>query len=207
MLVTTAVVMIVTGARGLTAEDDAEWSDDELTSAGEQAVTALDGTSGTEISSGSDSAVGQGDAMVIENEAVEHGGGDAPQLGVDARPAADDTACTVMRDGAGAAFCVDLQRTRSREHDWLWSSKAAFPVLVSPSWATVRARPAGAAEIAAPVQLVELYLRGAPLPLQRVGLELLPLVPRHGRLPFPCAGPSAPLQVGRRSAASGLRCR
>ncbi|MHC3453245.1 hypothetical protein [Streptomyces prasinus] len=122
VLVTTAVVGIVVGVQGLAAEDNAEWSDDELTSAVEQAVTALDSTTKLGDLYSSASTVDQENARMIEDEVVEHGGGDAPQLGVDAYPAdgntAPDSSYTVKGDGAGAAFCVHVRRTRSKEDDW-----------------------------------------------------------------------------------------
>ncbi|MFI2379887.1 hypothetical protein ACH5AO_33270 [Streptomyces sp. NPDC018964] len=129
VLVTMAVLLTVAGCRGLAVEDDAKWSADELTSAVEGAVTALDGTSRLEGASGSDAAVDEENATMIETEVVEHGGGDAPQLGVDASPTAGNTATdstyTVSGDGAGVAFCVHVQRTRSKKHDQLFPSLGA----------------------------------------------------------------------------------
>ncbi|MFD7700976.1 hypothetical protein [Streptomyces caelestis] len=145
VLVTMAVLLIVVGLRGLAVEEDAEWSDDELTSAVEQAVAALDGTSRLEGASGSASVVDQENATMIENEVVEHGGGDAPQLGVDADPTAGNTArdstYTVTGDGAGAAFCVHVQRTRSKEHDRLVPSLSGGEGITIPGYAyTVTSR-------------------------------------------------------------------
>ncbi|MEW2079011.1 MULTISPECIES: hypothetical protein [unclassified Streptomyces] len=139
VLVTMAVLLIVVGFRGLAVEDDAEWSADELTSAVEQAVTALDGTTRLEGSSGSDSAVDEENATMIEDEVVEHGGGDAPQLGVEARPTAGNTATdstyTVSGDGAGVAFCVHVQRTRSKKHDHLVPSLSGGDGTTIPGYA------------------------------------------------------------------------
>lgn len=65
---------------------DAEWSDDELSSAVSQAAEELNGTSRFGDIFGDDSGFDEESATMIEDEVVEHGGGGAPQSGVDRRP-------------------------------------------------------------------------------------------------------------------------
>ncbi|MCX4672088.1 hypothetical protein OG453_36365 [Streptomyces sp. NBC_01381] len=106
----------------MTASDDVEWSDDELTSAVGQATTALDGTSRFGDIYGDDSGFDDEYARMIEDEVVEQGGGDSPQTGVDAVPADANTASgagyTVTGSGAAASFCVRVERTRSKGDDY-----------------------------------------------------------------------------------------
>lgn len=71
VLVTMAVVGIVVGVQGLAVEDATKWSDDELTGAVEQAVTALDGTTKLGDLHSSDSMVDRENARMIEDEVVE----------------------------------------------------------------------------------------------------------------------------------------
>ncbi|MEU1215980.1 hypothetical protein ACFYSH_04370 [Streptomyces sp. NPDC005791] len=101
---------------------DAEWSDDELSSAVSQATAELDGTSRLGEIFGDDSGFNQEFAKMIEEEVVENGGGGAPQSGVDAGAAASnkpsDADYTVMASGADAAFCVHVVRTRSKDGDY-----------------------------------------------------------------------------------------
>ncbi|GAA1910515.1 hypothetical protein GCM10009837_38690 [Streptomyces durmitorensis] len=104
------------------ASDSVEWSDDELTGAAGQAVTALDGSSRFGDIFGDDSGFDDEYATMIEDEVVEHGGGDAPQHGVDAAPAAaneaSDALYTVAASGAKATVCVHVERTRSKGDDY-----------------------------------------------------------------------------------------
>ncbi|MFG2540759.1 hypothetical protein ACGFU4_36515 [Streptomyces sp. NPDC048511] len=97
---------------------DAEWSDDELSSAVSQATEELNGTSRF----GDDSGFDEESATMIEDEVVEHGGGGAPQSGVDAGPAPlnkpSGADYTVQAAGADAAFCVHVVRTRSKDGDY-----------------------------------------------------------------------------------------
>ncbi|MBB5797888.1 hypothetical protein AB0E64_11025 [Streptomyces caelestis] len=59
-------------------------------------------------------------ATKIENEVVEHGGGDAPQYGVNATPAATSTASEARYTvtGGDSAFCMQVTRTRSKDGDY-----------------------------------------------------------------------------------------
>ncbi|MBL1288994.1 hypothetical protein JKV81_19395 [Streptomyces sp. For3] len=101
---------------------DAEWSDDELSSAVSQAAEELNGTSRFGDSFGDDSGFDEESATMIEDEVVEHGGGGAPQSGVDAGPAPlnkpSGADYTVQAAGADAAFCVHVVRTRSKDGDY-----------------------------------------------------------------------------------------
>ncbi|MFC8417603.1 hypothetical protein [Streptomyces coelicoflavus] len=117
VLIVMAVVCVVVGFQGLAVQDDAEWSDDELTSAVEGATQALDGSFNYGDSlEGEAPADFDGDyARKIEQEVIEHGGGDAPQLGVAATslgPAVSDQGeYRISADGADAVFCMDVKRT------------------------------------------------------------------------------------------------
>lgn len=101
---------------------DAEWSDDELSSAVSQAAEELNGTSRFGDIFGDDSGFDEESATMIEDEVVEHGGGGAPQSGVDAGPAPlnkpSGADYTVQAAGADAAFCVHVVRTRSKDGDY-----------------------------------------------------------------------------------------
>ncbi|MFD5041689.1 hypothetical protein ACFWNI_32060 [Streptomyces sp. NPDC058377] len=101
---------------------DAEWSDDELSSAVSQATEELNGTSRFGDILGDDSGFDEESATMIEDEVVEHGGGGAPQSGVDAGPAPlnkpSGADYTVQAAGADAAFCVHVVRTRSKDGDY-----------------------------------------------------------------------------------------
>ncbi|MFF4093050.1 hypothetical protein ACFYYY_04165 [Streptomyces sp. NPDC001834] len=101
---------------------NSEWSDDELASAVSQATTALDGASRFGDIFGDDSGFNDEYAKMIEDEVIEHGGGGAPQTGVDAAPAdtnkASDARYTVSASGAAAAFCLHVERVRSKDGDW-----------------------------------------------------------------------------------------
>lgn len=101
---------------------DAEWSDDELSSAVSQATEELNGTSRFGDIFGDDSGFDEESATMIEDEVVEHGGGGAPQSGVDAGPAPlnkpSGADYTVQAAGADAAFCVHVVRTRSKDGDY-----------------------------------------------------------------------------------------
>ncbi|MGW1320864.1 hypothetical protein [Streptomyces sp. NPDC002426] len=101
---------------------DAEWSDDELSSAVSQAAEELNGTSRFGDIFGDDSGFDEESATMIEDEVVERGGGGAPQSGVDAGPAPlnkpSGADYTVQAAGADAAFCVHVVRTRSKDGDY-----------------------------------------------------------------------------------------
>ncbi|MFF3336286.1 hypothetical protein ACFYWX_43425 [Streptomyces sp. NPDC002888] len=102
--------------------DNSEWSEDESAGAVSGATTALDGSSRYGDLYGDDSGFDGEYARMIEDEVQEHGGGDAPGFGVDAVPAdtnkASDARYTVTASGAGVAFCLHVERTRSKEDDW-----------------------------------------------------------------------------------------
>ncbi|MEV5433245.1 hypothetical protein [Streptomyces sp. NPDC052701] len=117
VLVVMAVVNVVLGFRGLAAQDTMDWSDEELTSAVEGATEALDGDVMYGDSLGTDSQADlDGDyARKVEDEIVEHGGGDAPGFGVDAavvgRAMTDRARYRITASGAGKAFCMHVERT------------------------------------------------------------------------------------------------
>ncbi len=125
-LVATAGVGIYLGVQSFGVSDDMSWDDNELTSAVQGATDALDGSSGHDdmYADDPDSDTGWIDeyATKIEDEVVEHGGSDAPQSGVDARPADYNTASEaryrVTASGAGTAFCLNVTRTRSKDGDY-----------------------------------------------------------------------------------------
>ncbi|KJK37870.1 hypothetical protein UK15_20480 [Streptomyces variegatus] len=121
-LVALAGVGIYLCVQGFRVSDDTTWDDTELTTAVQGATDALDGSSGFgEIYAG-DNDTGWIDeyATKIEQEVVEHGGGDAPQYGVTATPAAPNTASEVHYTvtGADSAFCMQVTRTRSKDGDY-----------------------------------------------------------------------------------------
>jgi hypothetical protein len=98
------------------------WDDSELTSAVQGATDALDGSSGFGDIYAEDNDTRWIDeyATKIENEVVEHGGGDAPQYGVNATPAATSTASEARYTvtGGDSAFCMQVTRTRSKDGDY-----------------------------------------------------------------------------------------
>ncbi|MFF9197701.1 hypothetical protein ACF09L_21080 [Streptomyces sp. NPDC014779] len=119
LLVTMAVLGIVTGFRGLSVQDDAEWSDEELTSAVEGATGSLDGSSATGLPGQGPETAGDFDgfALRVEEEIAAHGAGDAPRFGVDAEPADDPTAnrarYAISARGATVSFCMHVTRRHS----------------------------------------------------------------------------------------------
>ncbi|WP_409469336.1 hypothetical protein [Streptomyces sp. HC307] len=117
ILVGVAVGGVVVGIQGLTVEDDSKWSDNELTSAVRGATEALDGsfTYGSSLE-GDAPADFEGEyATNIEDEVVEHGGGDAPQFGVEAavtgQTTSDEAYYRITASGAGVSFCMHVKRT------------------------------------------------------------------------------------------------
>ncbi|MEV6614493.1 hypothetical protein AB0N31_11580 [Streptomyces sp. NPDC051051] len=120
-LVAAACAGVFLAVQGFAVSDDAEWSDDELTSAVEGATAALDGSIelGDIYDTGFDD---DGYATTIESEIVEHGGGDAPQFGAYASPSGtnkgDEATYQVTASGASATFCMHVTRMRSKENDW-----------------------------------------------------------------------------------------
>ncbi|MFI5674515.1 hypothetical protein [Streptomyces cellulosae] len=125
-LVATAGVGVYLSVQAFGVSDDMSWDDSELTSAMQGATDALDGSSGygDMYADDPDSDTGWIDeyATKIEDEVVEHGGGDAPQSGVDATPADYNTASEaryrVTASGAGTAYCLTVTRTRSKDGDY-----------------------------------------------------------------------------------------
>ncbi|MCP9958950.1 hypothetical protein [Streptomyces sudanensis] len=117
VLVAAALGGVVVGFQGLAVEDRMEWSDDELTNAVEGATRALDGSSayGDPVVV-DESADFDAYASTIEQEVGEHGGGDAPQFGVNAElvgpPESGRAHYEVSARGAGAAFCMAVVRTQ-----------------------------------------------------------------------------------------------
>ncbi|MFS8198079.1 hypothetical protein ACLVWQ_05270 [Streptomyces sp. CWNU-52B] len=117
VLVAMAVVGVVIAFQGIAVEDNGGWSDDELTSAVEGATDALDGSFTYGAFEGDAPADFGGEyARKVEDEVVEHGGGDAPQFGVDAaltHKTSEQAQYRISADGAGASFCMRVQRTHA----------------------------------------------------------------------------------------------
>ncbi|MCK8438649.1 hypothetical protein G3I77_38385 [Streptomyces sp. D2-8] len=122
VFVTLAGVGIYLCVQGFKVSDDTAWDDAELTTAVQGATDALDGSSGFGDIYAEDNDTGWIDeyATKIEQEVVEHGGGDAPQYGVTATPAAPNTASAARYTvrGADSAFCMQVTRTRSKDGDY-----------------------------------------------------------------------------------------
>lgn len=122
VFVALAGVGIYLCVQGFQVSDDTTWDDAELTTAVQGATDALDGSSGFgEIYAG-DNDTGWIDeyATKIEQEVVEHGGGDAPQYGVTATPTTPNTATEARYTvtGADTPFCMQVTRTRSKDGDY-----------------------------------------------------------------------------------------
>ncbi|GEC06384.1 hypothetical protein SSP24_40390 [Streptomyces spinoverrucosus] len=121
-LIGVAVACAVSGVQGLGVEDDLKWSDDELKSAVNQATYELDGYLYRVDESGEPVAVTDDYETLIESEVVENGGGDAPQGGVAAEPAAGnsgtDAYFNVSGNGTDAEFCTHIKRVRSKQDDY-----------------------------------------------------------------------------------------
>ncbi|MFG2427806.1 hypothetical protein [Streptomyces sp. NPDC048590] len=117
-----AGIGVFTAFQFMTVVADAEWSDDELSSAVSQAAEEMDGTSRFGDIFGDDSGFDEEFATMIEEEIVENGGGGAPQDGVGASAAASnkpsDADYTVQAAGADAVFCVHVVRTPSEDGDY-----------------------------------------------------------------------------------------
>ncbi|MGW7079810.1 hypothetical protein [Streptomyces sp. NPDC054866] len=135
VLFSLAAVGVFTMFRLMGASDRTEWSDDELAGAAEQAVAALNGSSRFGDIFGDDSGFDDEYATMIEDEVVEHGGGDAPPNGVDAAAAstneASDASYTVAASGARATVCVHVERTRSKGDDYEPPGVAGGPGVVT----------------------------------------------------------------------------
>ncbi|MFB7709444.1 hypothetical protein [Streptomyces sp. NPDC056105] len=117
-----AGVMVFTGFDLLRVSADSDWSDDELTSAVGQATDDLDGWMYRDDGLTTDSAYFDDYASLLEDKVVRYGGGGAPESGVGADPADTNTDTdayfTVQADGADAAFCTHIQRTRRAKDDY-----------------------------------------------------------------------------------------
>ncbi|MEU5577693.1 hypothetical protein ABZ791_11215 [Streptomyces huasconensis] len=117
------------------ATDRVDWDDAELTNAVGQAAAALDGSSRFGDIFGDDSGFDAEYATMLEDEVVEHGGGDAPQSGVKAAPEAanqaSDARYTVSASGASATMCVRVERTRSKDDDYKPPGVAGGPGAVT----------------------------------------------------------------------------
>ncbi|MFG2524274.1 hypothetical protein [Streptomyces sp. NPDC048527] len=117
-----ACVMVFEGLSLLRVSADSGWSDDELTSAVSQATDDLDGWMYRDDGLTTDSAYFDDYESLLEDKVIQHGGGGAPQSGVDAGPADTNTDTdayfTVQADGADAAFCTHVERTRRAKDDY-----------------------------------------------------------------------------------------
>ncbi|MGW7276191.1 hypothetical protein ACWGH5_37500 [Streptomyces sp. NPDC054864] len=122
LLVGFAVGGVIQGFQGLAVADGQKWSDDELTSAVEQATYELDGFLHRVDESGEPVAAIHDYETLIETEVAENGGGDAPQDGVGADPALGNTDADayfeVTANGAGTEFCTHIKRVRSKKDDY-----------------------------------------------------------------------------------------
>lgn len=121
-LIGVAIAGVVVGIQGLGLEGRSKWSDDELKSALEQATYELDGYLYRVDEVTGKSMYFEEYESLIETEVVENGGGDAPQDGVDAAPAAGnkdaDADFLVTANGADAEFCTHIKRVRSKKDDY-----------------------------------------------------------------------------------------
>ncbi|WP_314414843.1 hypothetical protein [Streptomyces sp. DSM 40484] len=118
ILVALAVVGMIIAFQGITAQDSGGWSDEELTSAVEGATDALDGSFAHGVSLEVDTPADFGGtyARKVEDAVVEHGGGDAPQFGVDAAvtgKTSERAQYRITASGAVASFCMHVQRTHA----------------------------------------------------------------------------------------------
>jgi hypothetical protein len=110
---------VYTAVQGFGVSDDSQWSDDELTSAVQGATASLDGsfTYGGPLEDASADFDGDAYARTLEDEIVEHGGGDAPGFGVDATlsytTGPDAASYLVTAGGASKSYCVEVRRTHS----------------------------------------------------------------------------------------------
>ncbi|MFD5796543.1 hypothetical protein ACFWIO_24045 [Streptomyces diastatochromogenes] len=121
VLVTMAAIGVYTSIQGFGVADDMSWDDRELSSAVQHARDDLDGYMFRVDDSGTPDYFSSYESL-LEEKVVENGGGDAPQDGVTATAADDNTAddayFTVTAEGADAAFCTHIERTRSKKDDY-----------------------------------------------------------------------------------------
>ncbi|MFA3838557.1 hypothetical protein [Streptomyces aureus] len=117
-----AGVMVFEGFNLLRVSADSGWSDDELTSAVRQATGDLDGWMYRDDGLTTDSAYFDDYASLLEDKVIRYGGGGAPHSGVGASPSATNTDTdayfTVQANGADAAFCTHIERTRRPKDDY-----------------------------------------------------------------------------------------
>ncbi|MGQ4415415.1 hypothetical protein ACN6LA_007567 [Streptomyces sp. SAS_269] len=121
IFVALAVGGVYTAVQGFGVSDRMSWSDGELTSAVHQATDDLDGYAYTTDETGSSSYFTDYESLT-EEKVTRYGGGDAPETGVYADPADantdTDAHLTVTASGADHAFCVHLERSRSKKDDY-----------------------------------------------------------------------------------------
>ncbi|WP_367320482.1 hypothetical protein [Streptomyces sp. HUAS ZL42] len=121
ILITLAGIGIYQCVQGFGVADDMDWDDSELTSAVQQTTDDLDGYTYFVDLTGNPFYFDDY-ATLLEDKVVRYGGGDAPQMGVDASPADTNTDTdayfTLTASGADAAFCTHIERARSKEHDY-----------------------------------------------------------------------------------------
>ncbi|WP_405619818.1 hypothetical protein [Streptomyces sp. NBC_00076] len=114
-----AGICVYMAVQGFGVSDDASWDDSELTSAVNGATDALDGsfTYGDPNEDATTEFDGDEYATTIEEEIVEHGGGDAPQYGADAAltgpPLSGQASYRITANGANNSYCVRVTRTHS----------------------------------------------------------------------------------------------
>jgi hypothetical protein len=117
-----AALGIWQGAKMLALDADSRWSDAELTSATRQTVTDLDGYWYRNDTGSGESPYFTDYATLITTKLVAHGGGGAPQTGVDAVPESGDPkadgAFTIRAEGATQPFCLTLRTKRWKARDY-----------------------------------------------------------------------------------------
>ncbi|GAA2322094.1 hypothetical protein OKJ48_09340 [Streptomyces kunmingensis] len=122
VLLTMAAVGIWQGAQGLTLANDAEWSDDELSSAVHQTADDLDGYWYRESSLTHDTPYFDDYGSLIEDTVIRYGGGGAPQSGVGASAVSGDPDAdgdfTVQADGTDRSFCLHVETARWKKQDY-----------------------------------------------------------------------------------------
>ena len=119
-LVTMAVAAIVVSFQVMWAQDDTEWSDDELTSAVEEATRSLDGSSayGDSLTGPDEPEDFEGKyARRIKDEIARYSAAVASQSDLDVALAEEPTANRARYEisalGADVTFCMDVTRTHT----------------------------------------------------------------------------------------------
>ncbi|MEU6659918.1 hypothetical protein [Streptomyces sp. NPDC046821] len=117
-----AAVMVFEGFNLVRISADSEWSDAELASAVRQAADDLDGWGYLDDGLTADSAYFDSYESLLEGKVIQYGGGGAPESGVGAGPAGANTDTDayfmVRANGADAAFCTHIVRTRTPKNDY-----------------------------------------------------------------------------------------